>query len=35
MKMTSIKHVKNELSSKFDIKDLKYFLGMSVIQDKE
>ena len=33
-----IKRVKNELSSKFDIKDLgklKYFLGMTVIQNKE
>ena len=33
-----IKFGKSELSSKFDIKDLgklKYFLGMTVIQDKE
>ena len=31
-----IKHVKQELSSRFDIKDLGnlgYFLGMSVVQD--
>ena len=33
-----MKHVKEELSSRFDIKDLgklRYFLGMSVIQDQE
>ena len=33
-----MKHVKEELSSRFDIKDLGklgYFLGMSVVQDQE
>ena len=33
-----MKHVKEELSSRFDIKDLgklRYFLGMSVVQDQE
>ena len=33
-----VKHVKEELSSRFDIKDLGklgYFLGISVVQDQE